>query len=395
MKFFTCALVVPLSQLLTRLPLTKTLKRGSHSHSRPKFDTARFDNKVYEPTHEYFSPTKRSDSLKSHSPGSCPYPCGCWPYMAATNHRYLRYPGRNLHFLEPTETARDHTQTSDGLIHGVSLDQASIISDDRTIVEVWGPSSQENPMSNAMEDPIPWAEWTDLPPSPENSPRQTPLIALPRVPYRLSGLLQLNNDPIQEQSASTGACRLDSQNPTSRANQRPGSKPRALDLKEALSLVRSTEAQKQAPKSTFALCAASKNPSMGYNFPYLGDGFIEFAKSSLASTLVLPDQYGAASFRPEPASSIDVFTRNAQPELVNMYSIWQVSCPKIRATSTSVRPLTLEQEVQSIARKLKRKKEWTYILCTRVLIHLVRGRYVSIPIIIITKASCALTLASA
>ena len=304
--------------------------------------------------------------------------------MAATNHRYLHHPGRNLHSSEPTETARDHTQTSDGLIHGVSLDQASYISDDRTNVEVWGPSSQENPMSNATEIPIPWAEWTDLPPSPENSPRQTPLIALPRVPYRLS----------QEQSTSNGACHLDSQNPTTRANQRPGSKPRALDLKEALSLVPSTEAQVQAPKPTFALRAASKNPSMGYSFPNLGDGFIEFAKSSLASTLVLPDQYGAASLRPEPALSIDVFTRNTQPELVIVYSIWQVNFPQKRATSPSVRPLTIEQEVQSIARELKRKKEWTYILCTRVLVHLVRGRYVSIPIIIITKVVCSLTLAS-
>ena len=283
--------------------------------------------------------------------------------MAATKHRDLHYPGRDLHISEPTETARDHTQTSDGLIHGVNLDQASIISDDRTNVEVWGPTSQENPMSNAMEVPIPWAEWTDLPPSPENSPRQTPLVALPRVPYRLS----------QEQSASNGACHLDSQNPTSRVNQRPGSEPRAFDLKEALSLVRSAEAQDQAPKPTFALCAASKNPSMGYNFPYLGDGFIEFAKSSLASTLVLPDQYGAASLRPEPALSINVFTRNTRPELVIVYSIWQVNFPQKGATSPFVHLLTIKQEVESIARELKRGTEWTYILCTRVLVHLVRG----------------------
>lgn len=350
------------------------IQRGSHSRSHLKLDTAPFDNNIYELTHKYFSPTKRSDSLQSHSPASYSYPCGHWPHMTATERRYLHYSGGDLHLLEPTGTAREYTQTSHGINHGVNLDQASMASDEQTTVEVWGPSLQENAMDNEEEVPIPWEEWTDLPPSPENSPRQTPLTALPTVPYRQSGLLHLNTDPIQ--------------NPTSRANQRLGSKRRALDLKEALSLVRSTEAQKQALESTLSSCASSDFPSMGYDFPYLEDGFIEFAKSSLASTLELPD------LRPEPASSIDVSTRSAQPELVNMYSMWQVSSPELRAFSPCMRPLTLEQEIQSIACVLKRKKEWTYILCTRILIHLVRGRYVSI-IVIITSSPCALTLASA
>ena len=323
--------------------------------------------------------------------------------MAAADQRYLHYTGGSLHLFQPTETAREHTITARGLNHGVNLDQASMASDDQTTVEVWDPSLRENPMGNAEEASIPWMEWTDLPPSPENSPRQTPLLALPKIPYRRSGLLQLSNDPIQEPSASTsrqlpnprsGAFRLDSQNPTARANQGLDSKPPSLDLKGALSLACSRKAPKHAPESTFPLCASSENPSMGYDSPYLDDSFIEFAKSSLASTLELPDQHGAASSRPKSASSIDVSTRSAQPELVNIYSMWQVSSLKSKAFSPSMRPLTLEQEIQDIAFEIKRKREWTYILCTRVLIHLVRGRYVSI-IIITTDASCDLTLALA
>ena len=256
--------------------------------------------------------------------------------MAATYDRYLSYSGGNLHLLEPIENAREHTKTPDGLDQDDNPDQASMTSDDQTIVEVWGPSSRENTMCNAKEDPIPWAEWTDLPPWPENSPRQTILKALPFVSYRLPGLLHLNNDRIQEHSVSmsrqrpkprSGARPFQPQNLTSRANQRQGSEPRPLDLKEALFLPYSMKAQEQAPESTFALCASSENPSMGYGFPYLDDDFIEFAKSSLDSTLELPDQYGAASSRPEPASSIDVFTRSVQPELVIRYTMWQVSFP--------------------------------------------------------------------
>ena len=315
-------------------------QRGSHSRSHPKCDTARFDSNVREFIHKYFSHTKRSDSLKSHSPVSCSYPCGHWPYMAAADQRYLHYTGGSLHLLQPTETAREHTITSHGLSHGVNLDQASMASDDQTTVEAWDPGLRENPISNAEEASIPWVEWTDLPPSPGNSPRQTPLLALPKVPYRQSGLLHLSNDPIQEPSASMarqranprlGARRLDPQNPTGRANQRLDSKSPSLDLKGALSLVASTRAQKQALKSTLTLCASSENPSMGYDFPYLNDGFIEFAESSLARTLELPDQHGAASSRPESASSINVSTRSAQPELVNIHSMWQVNSLKLRA----------------------------------------------------------------
>ena len=315
------------------------IQKRSHSDSRPKFDTARLGDSLYELTHDYYSPTKWSDFLKSHSPVSCPYPCGHWPYMAATHDRYLPYPGANLHLLEPTETANEHT----------NVDQASMTSDDQTTVEVWGPISRESPMCNAKEVPIPWVEWTDLPPWPESSPHQTPLEALPPIlPYRRSGLLHLNNDPIQKHSASMSRQRpkprypLNAQNLTSRANQRLSAKPRPLDLNEALSLVWSTKAQKQAPESTFAWCASSENPSMGYEFPYLDDGFIEFAKSSLCSTLNLPDQYGAASSRPGPASSFDVLTRSAQRELINSHAMWQVSSPKLRAFSPSMRPFTLE-----------------------------------------------------
>ena len=381
------------------------IQRGSHSRSHPKSETARFDSNVCEFIHKYFSHTKRSDSLKSHSPVSCSNPWGHWPYMAAADQRYLHCAGGSLHLFQPTETAREHTIPSHSLSHGVNPDQASMSSDDQTTVEIWDPSLRENPMGNAEEASFPWMEWTDLPPSPENSPRQTPLLALPKVGYQQSGLLHLSNDPIQEPAASTsrqlpnprsGARRLDSQNPTGRANQRLDSKPLSLDLKGALSLVCSRKAQKHAPESTFPLCALSENPSIGYDFPYLDDSFIEFAKSSLASSLELPDQHGAASSRPEPASSIDVSTRSAQPELVNIYSMWQVSSLELRAFSRSMRPLTLGQEIQDIAFELKRKREWTYILCSRVLIHLVRGRYVSIIIIIITtNAFCSLTLASA
>ena len=306
------------------------IQKGFRSNSRPKFDTASLCDNHYELTHNYFGPTKWSDFLESHSSVSCPYPCGHWPYMAATHDRYLPYSGANLHLLELRETANEHT----------NVDQASMTSDDQTTVEVWGPSPRGNPMCNAKEVPIPWAEWTHLPPWPENSSHQTPLEALPPIlPYRRSGVLHLNNDPIQKHSASISRqrpkprFRLDAQNVTSRANQRLVSKPRALDLNEALSLVCSTKAQRQAPESTFAWYASFENPYMGYEFPYLDDGFIEFAKSSLGGTFELPDQYGAASSRPGPASSFDVFTRSAQPELINSYAMWQVSSPESRAFS--------------------------------------------------------------
>ena len=301
-------------------------QRGSHSRSRPQFDSANFGDNVYELTQNYFAPIRYSDFLRSHSPVSCPYPCGHWPYMAATHDRYLPYSGQNFHLLEPTENAKQHGD----------LDQASMTSDDQTTVEAWGPSSRENPMCNVKEDPITWAERSDLPPWLENSSRQTPLKALPLIaPYRRSGSLHLNNERIQEHSASmsrqrpkprSGARRLNPQNLT-RANQQLGSKPRSLDLEEALFLVCSTKAQKQAPESTSALCAPFENPSMGHDFPYLNDGFIEFVESSLDSTLKLPDQHGAASCRPGPASCIDVFTRSARPELVEWYAMWQVSFP--------------------------------------------------------------------
>ena len=368
-------------------------QKDPHNRSRPKSDTASFGDNVYELTHSYFVPTTWSDSLRSHSPVRCPYPSGHWPYMAPTYNRYLPYSGRNLHLLEPTETAEEHTKTPDGLGHDDNLDQASMTSDDQTIVEVWGPSSREIPMCNAKEDPIPWAEWTDSPPWLENSPSQTPLKALPPIVlYRISGSLHLNIERVQEHSASMsrqrpkqrlGARRFDPQNLTSMANQRPGSKPRPLNLKEALSLVRSTKAQNQAPESIFALRASSENPFMGHDISYLDDGFTEFAKSSLDNKLEVPDHYGAAFSRPEPASSIDVFK----------HATWQVSTHKLRAFSPSMHPLTLEQEIRSIAYELKIKREWTYVLCSRVLIHLVRGRYVSV--IIITNSPCALTLASA
>ncbi len=351
-------------------------QRRSHSSSRSEFDTASFGDNVHELTPNYFGPTRWSEFLRSHSPVSCPYLCEHWPYMAATHDRYIPYSGEDLHLLEPRETAKKHTKTPD------DLDQASITSDDQTTEEDWRPSSRDYSVRNAKEDPIPWAEWTNLPSSLENSPTQTPLENLPLVaPYRRSGPLHLDNDRIQEHSATMSSQRpkarswaycLDPQNPTSTANQQLGSEPRPLDVKEALYLVCSTKAQRQAPESTFALRASSKNPFMGHDFPYLDDGFNEFAKSSLNSTLELPYRYGPVSWQPDSAVSNDVFTQSGQQELANWFATWQVSFPKLGAFNPSMRPLTLEQEIHRITYELK--VERTYILYTRVLIHLVRGR---------------------
>lgn len=287
----------------------------------------------------------------------------------------------HVHLLELTETAETHTNTSDGPDHGDRVDRASIANSDNTTEEVWRPSSRESSMHNAKDDLINWTEWIDLPPSLEDSPRQTFLHTLPLVAaYRRSGPLHLDNEPIQEHSASM-----------SRQHSKPRSGPRPLDLKEALSLIRSTGAQRPAQESTFAFCASSRDPFMGHGFPYLRNGFVEFAKSTRSSNLELPDQYGAAPSQREPASSLDVFTQSAQQEVVDKSAVWQVSFPAPGALSFHA-PTYVKQEIQDIAYGLKVTKEWTYVLCSRILILLVRGRYVSI--IFITNSPCALTLAS-
>lgn len=286
---------------------------------------SRIDNS-YESTHNYSGPTRCSDFLGSHSAVGCPYPCEHRPYMAANHARDFPHAVHYVHLLQLTEPAENHTNRPDGPDSGDHVDQASVANSDRTTEEVWRPNSRQNSMHNAKEDSIPWAEWIDLPPSLEDSPRQTPLKALPLVaPYRRSGPLHLNNEPIQKHSAS-----MLRQHPELRSG------PRRLDLKEALSLIRSTEAQRPAPESTFALCASSKNPYMGHGFPYTDDGFMEFAKSSLSSILELPDQYGAASSRHEPASSIHVSTQIAQQEVVNRSTMWQVNFSASGAFSPSM-----------------------------------------------------------
>ena len=272
----------------------------------------------------------RSRFLRSHSPVSCPYPCGHRPYMAATHD--VDY----VHLLELTETAENHTNTPEGPEHGDHADHASIANSDKTTEEVWRPSSRQSSIHNAKEDSIPWAEWIDLPFSLEDSSRETPLKTLPLVaPYRRPGPLHLNNEPIQTHSASM-----------SRQHSKPRSGPRPLDLKETLSLIRSTDAQRPAPKFTFAF-ASSKDPFMGHGFPYLDNGFIDFKKSSLSSTLELPDQYGAASSRREPTSSLHVFTQSAQQEVVNRSAMWQVSFPASGALSLSMRPLTSNRKFRT------------------------------------------------
>ena len=79
---------------------------------------------------------------------------------------------------------------------------------------------------------------------------------------------------------------------------------------------------------------------MGHGFPYLDNGFIGFAKSSLSSTLELPDQYGAASSR-------DVSTQSAQQEVVKRSAMWQVSFPPSGALSLSTRPLTSNRKFRT------------------------------------------------
>ena len=241
-----------------------------------------------------------------------------------------------VRLLELTETAETHTNTPEGPDYGDHVDQASIANSDKTTEEVWRPSSRQSSIHNAKEDSIPWVEWIDLPSSLEDSSCETPLKALPLVaPYRRSGPLHLNNEPIQTHSASM-----------SRQHSKPRSGPRPLDLKEALSLIRPTDAQRPAPKFTFAF-ASSKDPFMGHGFPYLDNGFIDFTKSSLSSTLELPDQYGAASSRREPASSLHVFTQSAQQEVVNRSAMWQVSFPASGALSLSMRTLTSNRKFRT------------------------------------------------
>ena len=318
-------------------------QKRSHSSSRPDFDTASFGDNVYELIHNYFGPSSRSDFLRSHSAVNCPYPNGHWPYMAATHDRYLPNSGENPHLLEPTEITKKHTKTPGDLDHDDDLDQASMTSTDQTIEEDWRPSSRKSSIRYAMEDPIRWAEWINLPPSLGNSPIQTPLKDLPLIaPYKRSGPLYSDNDRIQEHSPTmwsqlpkprSGAYRLDSQNPTSTANQQIRSKPRALYLREAQFLLYSTILQRQAPQWTSALRASSKNPFMGHDFPYFHDGFREFAKSSLDSTLKLPDRYGAASWQPNFAASIDLLTQGVPQELVGWCVTWQVSFPNLELSA--------------------------------------------------------------
>lgn len=276
-------------------PPGKDAKTRSYTRSPSRSDPTRLVDNIYERTCNCAGPTR----------------CGHRPYMAAT------HDVAHVHQLELTETAENHTNTPDGPDTGDHVDQASIANTDRTTEEVWRPSSRQSSMDNAEEKPIDWAEWIDLSPSLGDSP--TPLTALPLVaPYRRAGPLHLNNEPVQEHSAS-----MSRQHSTARSGPGP------LDLKEALSLIRSTEAQRQAPESTFTLCASSKDPFMGHSFPYLDNGFIEFAKSALSSTPEWPDQ------------------QSAQQQVDNMSALWQVSFPASRALSLSMRPLTSNRKFRT------------------------------------------------
>ena len=302
----------------------KDTQTRSHSRSCSRCDPTHLVDNFYERTHKYSGLTRCSGFLRSRSPESCPYPCEHQPYMAATHNVHY------VHLLELTENAENHTNTPEGPDYGDNVDQASIANSDKTTEELWRPSSRQSSMHNAKEESIPWAEWVDLPPSLEDSPCETPLNVLPLVaPYRRSGPLHLNNEPFQTHSASMA-----------RQHLKPKSGPRPLDLKEALSLIRSTEARRPAPESTFALFASSKDPFMGHGFPCLDNGFIEFAKSSLSSIPELPDQYGAAPSQHESASSLDVLAQSAQQKVFNRSAVWQVSFPALAALSLSMRPLT-------------------------------------------------------
>ena len=229
------------------------------------------------------------------------------------------------------------------------------------------------------EDSIHWAEWLDLSLWLGESPRQTPLKVLPLVAvYRRSGPLHLDNEPIQNHSASM-----------SRQHSRPISGSRPPGLKEALSLIRSTEAQEPAQESTIAVCAVAKARFMGHGSPYPAAGFIDFAKSSL-STLAWPEQYDTASSCRESVPSLDVFTQTTRQEGLNGSAIWQGRFPASGALG--LWPTYIKQEIQDIAYSLKSTKDWTYVLCSRILILLVRGKYVSI---FMTYSPSILTLALA
>ena len=285
----------------------------SYTRSPSRFDPNRLVDNIYERTCNCSGPTR----------------CGYRPHMAAT-HDFV-----NVHQLELTEAAGNHTNTPDGPDTGDPVDQASIANTDRTTEEVWRPSSRHSSMDNAEEKPIDWAEWIDLSPSLGDSP--TPLTALPLVaPYRRRGPLHLNNELFQEHSASM-----------SMQHSTPRSVPGPFDFKEALFLISSTEAQRQAPDSTLILCASSKDPFMGHSFPYLDNGFIEFAESALSSTLEWPDQHDATSSPREPASSLDISTQSAQQPVNNMSALWQVSFSATGALSLSMRPLTSNRKFRT------------------------------------------------
>ena len=294
-------------------PPDKHAKTRSYNRFPSRSDHTSLVDNIYERTCNCSGPTR----------------CEHRPYMAAA------HDVDHVHLLELTEAAENHTHTPNGPDNGDHVDQASIANSDQTTEEVWRPSSRQSSMHNGREDSISWAEWIGSSSSLEDS--QTPLTALPLVaPYRRAGPLHLNNEPIQEHSASM-----------SRQHSNPRSGPGPLHLKEALSLICSTEAQRLAPKSTFALCASSKDPFMGHGSPYLDNGFIEFAKSCLSSTLELPEQYGAASSRREPVSSLDVPTQRGQQQVVNMSAMWQVSFPASGALSLSMRPLTSNRKFRT------------------------------------------------
>ena len=311
-------------------PPDKDIKTRSYSRSPSRSDPTSLIHNIYGRTCNCFGPTRCSEIFGSHSPVS-PYPCGYRPYMAAT------HDVDHVHLLELTETAENHTITPNGPDKGDHVNQASIANNEKTTEEFGRPSSRQSPTHNGKADSIPWAEWLDLSPWLGDSPRQTPLKVLPLVArYRRSGPLHLDSEPIQNHSASM-----------SRQHSKPKSGPRPLDLKEALSLIRSTETQRPAQESTSAFCAASRDQFMGHGFPYPDHGFIDFAKSSLSSTLELPEQYGTASSRREPVSSLDVSTQTTQQEGVNRFEMWQVSFPVSGALSFSMRPLTSNRKFRT------------------------------------------------
>ena len=77
--------------------------------------------------------------------------------MATTHHV------GEVHLLELTETAENHTNTPEDPKSGDHVDQASIANSDKTTEEVWRPSSRHSSIHNAKEDSIPWEEWINLP----------------------------------------------------------------------------------------------------------------------------------------------------------------------------------------------------------------------------------------